>query len=493
MSRKKFGGKAASLPSRGPRAAGMWICPFSRVPVFPFSRVPARPCALPLHLRRPLCSALLPRRRRKLPLAKDRIFCYTKGMELHETNRETEKVLILSVDTGEYDNEWSAEELKELIRTAGGVTEGVMIQKLPKINPVTFIGSGKLGEAELFCHNREIDLVVCDGELTSTQQKVLEKALDTRVIDRTVLILDIFAAGAKTSEGKLQVELAQLNYALSNLAGRGSEFSRLGGGIGTRGPGESKLESDKRHIRRRIYALKERLRELEGRRDLRRERRKKDGVVTAAIVGYTNAGKSTLLNTLTGAGVLAENKLFATLDPTARALKLPDGREIMLIDTVGFISRLPHLLVEAFKSTLEEATSADILILLGDASDPAVETQLDTAKDLLKELGAENKPVITVYNKCDIADSYLLPVTRHTVKISALKGVGLNNLLEEIAAVYPEQTAKIRVLLPYRESALLSFLHENGQVLSEAYTENGVETEAVIAKSWLYKFINYLA
>lgn len=413
-------------------------------------------------------------------------------MENRETKNETERVLILSVDTGEYDNEWSVGELRELIRTAGGETEGVIIQKLPKIHPATYIGSGKIGEAELFCHNREIDLVVCDGELTATQQRNLEKALGARVIDRTVLILDIFAAGAKTSEGKLQVELARLNYALSNLAGHGGEFSRLGGGIGTRGPGESKLESDRRHIRRRVYALKERLRALEGRREFRREKRKKDGVVTAAIVGYTNAGKSTLLNTLTGAGVLAENKLFATLDPTARALKLPDGREIMLIDTVGFISRLPHLLIEAFKSTLEEATSADLLILLGDAADPEVETQLETARALLKELGAAHKPVVTVYNKCDIAASYLLPVTKHTVKISALTGVGLNALLEEIAAVYPSQTAKIHVLLPYRESALLSFLHENGQVIAENYTENGIEAEAVIAKNWLHKFLAYL-
>ena len=413
-------------------------------------------------------------------------------MENTMKNETAERVLILSADTGEYDNEWSAEELKELIRTAGGETEGVIIQKLERPNPLSYVGSGKLAEAELFCHNREIDLVVCDTELTVTQQKYLEKRLETRVIDRTLLILDIFAAGAKTSEGKLQVELAQLSYALSNLSGHGSEYSRLGGGIGTRGPGESKLESDRRHIRRRVYALKERLKGLEARRAMRRDKRRKDGILTAAIVGYTNAGKSTLLNTLTGAGVLAENKLFATLDPTSRALKLPDGREVMLIDTVGFISRLPHLLVEAFHSTLEEAADADVLILLGDAADPAVETQLEEAKAVLKDLGAENKPLVTVYNKCDLLNDYLSPVTRHTVKISALTGVGLDALLREIADVLPGGTARIEVVLPYARTDLSAFLHEKGQVLTEDYKEDGVHIAAVVDRVFLYKYFPYL-
>ena len=413
-------------------------------------------------------------------------------MENTMKNETAERVLILSADTGEYDNEWSAEELKELIRTAGGETEGVIIQKLERPNPLSYVGSGKLAEAELFCHNREIDLVVCDTELTVTQQKYLEKRLETRVIDRTLLILDIFAAGAKTSEGKLQVELAQLSYALSNLSGHGSEYSRLGGGIGTRGPGESKLESDRRHIRRRVYALKDRLKGLEARRAMRRDKRRKDGILTAAIVGYTNAGKSTLLNTLTGAGVLAENKLFATLDPTSRALKLPDGREVMLIDTVGFISRLPHLLVEAFHSTLEEAADADVLILLGDAADPAVETQLEEAKAVLKDLGAENKPLVTVYNKCDLLNDYLSPVTRHTVKISALTGVGLDALLREIADVLPGGTARIEVVLPYARTDLSAFLHEKGQVLTEDYKEDGVHIAAVVDRVFLYKFFPYL-
>ncbi|MBQ7638482.1 MAG: GTPase HflX [Clostridia bacterium] len=414
-------------------------------------------------------------------------------MEIHETKSTVEKVLLLSVDTSEYDNEMSVEELRELVRTAGGEVEGVIIQKLDKINPVSYIGSGKLGEAELFCHNREIDLVVCDDTLTTTQQRALTKALGVRVIDRTVLILDIFASGAKTHEGKLQVELAQLNYSLANLAGRGEEFSRLGGGIGTRGPGETKLETDRRHIRRRKNALEEQLKSLEKRRGNQRQRRKKDGVVTCAIVGYTNAGKSTLLNTLTNAGVLAEDKLFATLDPTSRALKLPDGRSVMLIDTVGFISRLPHLLIEAFKSTLEEAVEADILLLLADASDPEAEAKLETSKELLKELGAEHKPLITVYNKCDIAEnSYLMPVSKNTVKISALTGVGLPALLDAISENYPEQTAVFRAALPYTESALLSWLHENARIIEEKYAEAGVFVKAEVGKNSLYKFIPYI-
>ena len=414
-------------------------------------------------------------------------------METKITEKTRERVLLLSVDTNEYDNESAVEELKALVDTAGGEVEGVIIQKLPAVNPVSFIGAGKLGEAELFCHNQEIDLVICDGTLTATQQRYLSNALKIRVIDRTVLILDIFAAGAKTYEGKLQVELAQMQYFYSNLTGMGEGYSRLGGGIGTRGPGESKLETDRRHVRRRINALETQLKALDKRRTLQRDRRKKDGFVTAAIVGYTNAGKSTLLNKLTDAGVLAEDKLFATLDPTARALKLPDGREIMLVDTVGFLSRLPHLLIDAFKSTLEEAVSADMLLLLCDAGDPECEEKLDTSMELLKELGAENKPVITVYNKCDIAPgAYLMPVSRNSVRISAATGFGLNALLELICKNMPEPTSEIRVTLPYKETALAAWLHENALVKSERYEEDGIHVTAVVAKSALYRFVPFL-
>ena len=414
-------------------------------------------------------------------------------MENIKKDAAPERVLLLSVDTNEYDNESAVEELKALVDTAGGETEGVIVQKRLAPDPATYVGAGKLAEAELFCKNRQIDLTVCDCTLTSTQQRNLTKALGTRVIDRTVLILDIFAAGAKTAEGKLQVELAQMKYFFANLTGLGEGYSRLGGGIGTRGPGESKLETDRRHVRRRINALEAQLKALDKRRTLQRKRRKKDGYVTCAIVGYTNAGKSTLLNRLTDAGVLAENKLFATLDPTARALKLPDGREIMLVDTVGFLSRLPHLLIDAFKSTLEEAVSADMLLLLCDASDPECEEKLETSRALLKELGAENKPVITVYNKCDIAESaYLMPVSRNSVKISAVTGVGLGALLETICRSMPESTAEVRVVLPYKETALAAWLHENALVKSESYAEDGVHITAVVAKSALYRFIPFL-
>ena len=406
---------------------------------------------------------------------------------------ERERVLLLSVDTGEYDNDRAVEELKALTDTAGGEVEGVIVQKLPAVNPVSFIGSGKLAEAELFCRNQQIDLTICDGTLTAAQQRYLTDALKTRVIDRTVLILDIFAAGAKTYEGKLQVELAQMQYFYSNLTGLGEGYSRLGGGIGTRGPGESKLETDRRHVRRRIGALEAQLKAIDKRRTLQRDRRKKDGFVTAAIVGYTNAGKSTLLNTLTDAGVLAEDKLFATLDPTARALKLPDGREIMLVDTVGFLSRLPHLLIDAFRSTLEEAVSADLLLLLCDASDPECEEKLETSMELLKDLGAQNKPIITVYNKCDIApNAYLMPVSRNSVRISAATGVGLGALLELICKNMPEQTAEIRVILPYKETALAAWLHENARVKSETYDEDGVHIAATVKKSAMHKFVPFL-
>ena len=401
-------------------------------------------------------------------------------------------MLLISVDTGEFDAEVSVNELSELVKTAGGETEAVIIQKRQKPDSVTYIGTGKLDEAREICDNTEIDVVICDTELTPTQGRCLEKILGTRVIDRTVLILDIFAKNARSGEGKLQVELAQLKYSLPRLQGQGTALSRLGGGIGTRGPGESKLESDKRHIRRRIHTLEEQLKELSKRRKLYRERRKKDGIVTAAIVGYTNAGKSTLLNTLADADVLAENKLFATLDPTARAIKLPDGSEVMLIETEGFISRLPHFLVEAFKSTLEEATSADILIILADASDPECEAQLEVTKEILQELGSEEKPIITVYNKCDVADSYLLPVTRNTVKISALKKIGIEALLECISENMPKNKKRVLLLLPFSEGSLTNEVRTSSRILKEEYRPEGVFLDAVVDVNIMYKILDYI-
>ena len=398
----------------------------------------------------------------------------------------------MGVDTGEYDAEASMAELVQLVKTAGGEVAGTILQKRAQPDSVTYLGRGRLQEAKEFSDNAGLDLIVCDAELSPTQNRVLEDFFGVRVIDRTVLILDIFAANARSGEGKLQVELAQMKYALTRLTGKGKALSRLGGGIGTRGPGETKLETDKRHIRRRIHTLEQQLDELSKRRERHRERRRKDGVLTAAIVGYTNAGKSTLLNYLTDAGVLAENKLFATLDPTARAIKLPDGREIMLIDTVGFVSRLPHFLVEAFQSTLEEAVFADVLLMICDASDPDCEAQAEVTRDILKELGAEDKPLITVYNKCDIADSYLLPVTRNTVKISALTGVGIDALLECIAENLPQTRKRVLLLIPFDKGSLAAKIRNRSRVLREEYRNEGLFMDAVIDVADMPFVIEYI-
>ncbi len=393
-------------------------------------------------------------------------YCYNE--------QKPQRVLVLAADTGEYDVSASVDELKELINTAGGETAGVIVQQLPTVNAVSFLGTGKITEVADFARANDIDLVVCDSELTPTQQRVLTETLKTDVIDRTVLILDIFALNARTNEGKLQVELAQLKYSLPRLAGKGASMSRLGGGIGTRGPGETKLENDRRHIRRRIHALEDRLASLETRRRRRRDRRKKDGVTTAALVGYTNVGKSTLLNTLTDSEVLVENKLFATLDPTSRALKLPDGREVMLIDTVGFISRLPHFLVEAFKSTLEEVTDADLLIVMCDASDPDCEDKLDVTLEVLKELCTEEKPIVTVYNKCDVAHNFTAPYSKNTVRISAKNGIGISNLLECICEALPCRRARVQLLIPYSQGSLEARLRGRGRLFDAEYREDGV-------------------
>ena len=321
--------------------------------------------------------------------------------EMFDNTIKKDRVLLAAVDTGSYDVELSLDELEELTETAGGEVIARVTQKRPSFDSGTCIGSGRLEEMAEICRNENIDRIVFDCELTATQIRNIEDVCGVFTIDRTMLILDIFAQRATTREGRLQVEIAQNKYRLPRLAGMGTNMSRLGGGIGTRGPGESKLETDKRHIRTRIAALSDELKEIEKRRGLMRKRRKKDGVLTAAIVGYTNVGKSTLLNYLTEAGVLAENKLFATLETTSRAIELPDGRSVTLIDTVGLIRRLPHQLVEAFKSTLEEAASADVIIHVCDASADDCEEQAKVTLELLKELGCEGIPVVTVFNKCD--------------------------------------------------------------------------------------------
>ena len=396
-------------------------------------------------------------------------------MQLHENRTETEKALLVSVDTGEFDAETSIDELKELAHTAGAEVLGKLIQRRERIEAATFVGYGKLAEIIFFCENNDVDLLIFDSELTPSQQRNLEKLTNVRVIDRTMLILDIFAARARTSEGKLQVELAQLKYSLPRLMGQGQQLSRLGGGIGTRGPGETKLESDRRHIRRRIQKLEEELRQLEKRRAMLRSRREKDGVISVAIVGYTNAGKSTLMNALTDAGVLTENKLFATLDPTSRALILPDGRQVMLVDTVGLIRRLPHKLVEAFKSTLEEAATATVILNVCDASDEHASEHLEVTKKLLEELGCEDKPIISVMNKCDkVGDLYAMPTFRGTVMISALEQKGLDNLLQAICDALPQTVREVKLLIPFQNGGDAARLREDGVVLEEEYRPEGL-------------------
>ncbi len=402
-------------------------------------------------------------------------------MPMYENEIRPERALLVSVDTGDFDAQTSIDELEELASTAGAVTVGQVIQKKEAPEKATFVGVGKLAEIIAFCQSNEVDLLIFDSELSPSQQRNLEKLTGVRVIDRTMLILDIFAQRARSSEGKLQVELAQLRYQLPRLAGMGTSLSRLGGGIGTRGPGETKLESDKRHIRRRIQKLEEDLEAMEKRRHQMRKRREKDSVQTVAIVGYTNAGKSTLMNALTDAGVLAENKLFATLDPTSRALTLPDGRQVMLIDTVGFIRRLPHKLVEAFKSTLEEAASATLVLNVCDASDEHAAEHLEVTKKLLSELGYEDKPIISVMNKCDkVGDIYSMHTFGKTVMISALQKKGFDELLEAILKELPPTRRKVELMLPFSQGAIAARIRNEGAVEEEEYKPEGLYMRAII-------------
>lgn len=413
-------------------------------------------------------------------------------MEFYENKQEPEKAVLIAVDTGEYDCDISLDELGELAETAGAEVVGRMSQKRDKPDSGTFLGSGRLEELGDFCKNNEVDLVIADSELAPAQLRNIEKATDVRVIDRTTLILDIFAERARSNEGKLQVELAQLRYSLPRLMGQGTKLSRLGGGIGTRGPGETKLESDRRHIRRRIKALEDEFDALEKRRSLARARREKDGVETVVIVGYTNAGKSTLMNTLTEAGVLAQDKLFATLDPTSRALVLPDGRRVMLIDTVGFIRRLPHHLVEAFKSTLEEAVCAKVILNVCDASDPECAEHLKVTNDLLEELGCSGKPIIPVFNKCDLpqADEAAMRLPG-AVNISALEGKGLDELLDAVAKALPPTRAKAKLLIPYSDGAAAAALRKDGVITVEDYRADGLYLELTADVSLIDRYQDY--
>jgi GTP-binding protein HflX len=393
--------------------------------------------------------------------------------------------ILICADTGEYDAESSLDELTELAKTAGAEVIGRMIQKRESIDSATFIGSGLLQTAADNAESLGADFVIFDGDLTAVQTKNIEKIIKCKIIDRTTLILDIFAANAKTAEGRIQVRLAQYKYMLPRLTGRGTEMSRLGGGaaggLNARGAGETQLETDKRHIRRRIKALETELEELEKRRDLQEKRRKKDGILTAAIVGYTNVGKSTLLNTLTAAGVLAEDKLFATLDTTARAIILPDGRSVTLVDTVGLLRRLPHHLVESFKSTLSAAAASDLIINIIDLSNKEGFEQSKTTEKLLDELGCAEIPKINVLNKCDLVE--ITPEIKpddNTVLISAKSGTGIDSLLEAIAKNLPETARRMKLLIPYEKSGLLAEIRENGKIFSEDFTENGTEIDALV-------------
>lgn len=399
-----------------------------------------------------------------------------------ETEAKRPRVLLAAVDTGEYDAEQSLDELEELANTAGADTAARIVQKRPAFDSATCIGPGRLEEMAQLCQSGDIDQIIFDHELTATQIRNIEDACGVHTIDRTMLILDIFAQRATTHEGRLQVELAQQRYRLPRLAGMGIQLSRLGGGIGTRGPGETKLETDKRHIRTRISNLSAELKEIEKRRTYARSRRKKDGVLVCAIVGYTNVGKSTLLNLLTDAGVLAENKLFATLETTSRAIELPDGRSLMLVDTVGLIRRLPHHLVEAFKSTLEEAANADVILHICDASAENCEEQAQVTLDLLSELGCDGIPVVTVFNKCDLLPEELAfaPETRNAVLISAKENRGMDQLLAALAKALPDPARRMRLLLPFSQGGLLNEIRSSGKLFSEEYTPEGVLVDAMV-------------
>lgn len=400
------------------------------------------------------------------------------------------RAILIGADTGEYDAESSMDELSELAKTAGAEELARVLQKREAYEPATVIGEGKLAEVKELCGSLSAELLIFDCELTASQIRNVEDETDVRVIDRTMLILDIFAGRAVSREGKLQVELAQLKYRLPRLMGIGASLSRLGGGIGTRGPGETQLETDRRHIRRRIDKLSAELKELEERRGYARDRRKKDSVQVGAIVGYTNAGKSTLLNLLTGADVLAEDKLFATLDPTSRAIELPDGRSLLLVDTVGLIRRLPHHLVEAFKSTLEESACADIIIHVCDVSDPEAAEKADVTLKTLADLGAAEIPVVTVLNKCDLLTENI-PEDDSTVKISAKKAQGIDRLLKVVAANLPETAKRMKLLLPYDKAGFTAKLRENGKVFTEEYTETGVLVDALVDQMLIKQMSQY--
>ena len=404
--------------------------------------------------------------------------------EFFKTETIQERVLLIGVRTGEADDtDGSLDELEELVKTAGALTVGRVIQNREAVHPTTYIGKGKIDEVRALAAETDASGVVCDDELSPVQLRELEDELQMKVMDRTLVILDIFAGRATTSEGKIQVELAQLKYRLTRLTGLGRSLSRLGGGIGTRGPGEKKLEMDRRLIRDRIAQLNRELKEVKRHREVTRTKREKQSVPVAAIVGYTNAGKSTLLNTLTDAGVLAEDKLFATLDPTTRSLTLPGRQEILLTDTVGFIRKLPHHLIEAFKSTLEEAKYADIILHVVDASNPQMDVHMHVVYETLRELGVKDKKIITLFNKQDArTENGILRDFKadRTLPISARTGQGLDELKELLGELLRENKVYVERILSYANAGLVNLIRGKGELLSEAYEEDGIHVKAYV-------------
>lgn len=403
---------------------------------------------------------------------------------MFEIEKTEERVILVGVCTAqESETEESLDELAELVKTAGAVSVGRVVQKREQIHPGTYVGVGKLGEIKDLIWETEATGIVCDDELSPAQIGNLKDELNTKIMDRTLLILDIFAARAVTSEGKIQVELAQLKYRQSRLTGYGTSLSRLGGGIGTRGPGEKKLEMDRRLIKSRIARLNRDLKEIKNHRQVTREQRQREILPVIAIVGYTNAGKSTLLNRLTGAEVLAEDKLFATLDATTRGYRLGSGQEVLFTDTVGFIRKLPHHLVEAFRSTLEEAKYADVILHMVDASSPQMDVQMHIVYETLQSLGIQNKPVITAFNKQDLlAEQSILRDFKadETVFLSALTGAGFVDLEDRIEKVLRGQKLLLRQVFPYRDAAKLQEIRKYGELLREEYLEEGISVEAYV-------------
>ena len=400
---------------------------------------------------------------------------------MFDLREEQERVILVGVqENGGANAEESLDELAELASTAGAKVEGRLVQVREAIHPGTYIGKGKLEELKILVRACDATGIICDDELSSIQLKGLEEALECKIMDRTLLILDIFAARAVSSEGKIQVELAQLKYRASRLSGLGTSLSRLGGGIGTRGPGEKKLETDRRLIRTRITQLKRELEEVRQHRELLREGRKRSKIPVAALVGYTSAGKSSLLNALTGSEILADAMLFSTLDTTTRSLTLPDGQEILLTDTVGFIRKLPHNLVEAFKSTLEEARYADYIIHVVDCSNPQAVQQMEVVYDTLQELGVQGKKTITLFNKVDMGAAIRMRDSNadHTLKVSAKTGEGLEDLKALLGKILSEEQIYVEKSFYHQEAGKIQLIREYGQLLSEEYTDTGILVKA---------------